>query len=437
MYDYATRVQQLDLRVDHRTGAIRSVRVIRTVRFTDPRGLLAAPTPAPGVAVAEPTALNGLNPERLNGNAAVLGRSFDPEGIVISPRDGDLLVADEYGPSVYEFDRAGRLLRIFQTPVNLRPRLRDGTGSAPGSLDYVQGRAAGGVYYGRQDNRGFEGLAVSPDGTRLYAVLQGPLTEEPGPNNGRDGRYARLVVFDNDPRSATYLQGVAQYAYALESQVDVAARINAARPGNATPTDPRQGRNIGLSAIVALSATQFLVLERDNRGLGVDDPAGANAIGSKRVFRIDLDGATDISNVTLGGTALPGDVVAVTKSVTPWIDLAADTVLPDSQHAEKWEGLTIGPRLRGGAFAIVAGTDNDYSVTQTVGTQGAASVQFDLYVDFHGNSLRRDLDRARFLDDVDVGPPPAGYSLLPAVLHAYRAQAGALPEYRPPRAAIR
>jgi len=34
-----------------------------------------------------------------NGNGSVLGRSFDPEGLVIDPRTGHLLVSDEYGPS--------------------------------------------------------------------------------------------------------------------------------------------------------------------------------------------------------------------------------------------------------------------------------------------------------------------------------------------------
>ena len=60
----------------------------------------------PAAAVGDPVALNGLNPLLLNGNAAALGRSFDPEGLVVDPRTGHFIVADEYGPSVYEFSRA-------------------------------------------------------------------------------------------------------------------------------------------------------------------------------------------------------------------------------------------------------------------------------------------------------------------------------------------
>ena len=65
------------------------------------------PSPA---TVGNPVALNGLNPLLLNGSAAALGRSFDPEGIAIDPRTGHLLIADEYGPSIYQFTRGGWLI---------------------------------------------------------------------------------------------------------------------------------------------------------------------------------------------------------------------------------------------------------------------------------------------------------------------------------------
>jgi hypothetical protein len=418
--DYATRVQRFELDVHPVTGRISRFRVKETIKFTDPRSLLSAPT---NPAVGQPKALNGLNPSLLNGNVSVLGRSFDPEGLVIDPRTGHLLVSDEYGPSVYEFSRRGTLLRVFQTPANLIPKV--GT-----VVNYVTDRD-GGLNAGRQDNRGFEGLAITPDGNRLFAVLQDPLVNEPGPNNGRNGRSVRIVVFDNDPHSATYGTSVAQYAYQLELQADVAKRITDAG-GTATPTDPRQGRNIGLSAIAAINDHEFLVLERDNRGIGVDDPAGANVVGSKRVFKIDVLGTTDIADRALPNdgnlTAAVPPIVPVTKSPEVFIDLSANTLLPNGKQAEKWEGLTIGTRLRYGGFLILTGNDNDYSVTQ----QAGSSVQFDVYVDFNGGSVLRDLDQPSVLNGQVVGPVPAGFVLLPGVLHAYRASAGDLAGYVKP-----
>lgn len=154
--DYQTRVQKISLDVDRWTGRISRFRVLQTVKFTDPFELLSAPDSA--LAIARKRPLNGLNPLLLNSDAAELGRSFDPEGLVIDPRTGHLLVSDEYGPSLYEFDRKGRLIFVFETPANLVPRLN-------GTASYVAVRddcAAPNTCLGRQDNRGFEGLAIGP-----------------------------------------------------------------------------------------------------------------------------------------------------------------------------------------------------------------------------------------------------------------------------------
>ena len=418
MLDYATRLSLLDLKLDDRTGEIRSVRVKRTIKLTDPFGLLVAPD---NQSVESARALNGLNPLGLNGSVSVLGRSFDPEGLVVEPFTGRFIIADEYGPSLYLFSRLGALLKVFETPSNLRPRLANGA-----TLDYVNDRGV--LRSGRQDNRGFEGLAIAPNGLRLYAVMQDPLVNEPGSNNGRDGRNVRIVVFDNNPLSDSYGKSIAQYVYQLEAQSAVAARIIAAG-GIATANDPRQGRNIGLSAIVAINSHEFLVLERDNRGIGIDDPAGASMVGSKRIFKIDIDGATDVSNLTLPAGALSPGVIAVTKSADVFIDLAANTVLPNNKRVEKWEGLAIGPALKrgGGARVIITGNDNDYSVTQT-----GAGTQLDVFVDFAGNSMQRDLDRPTQLNGVEVGPVPVGFMLLPGTLHSYRAPAADLAGYDAP-----
>ena len=417
LLDYSTRVNRLDVKLDDRTGAIRSVRVKQTVKLSDPFGLLEAPDNS---SISNARALNGLNPLGLNGSAAMLGRSFDPEGLVIEPFTGRMLIADEYGPSLYLFSRFGVLLKVFETPENLKPRLADVT-----TLDYVSDRGL--LRSGRQDNRGFEGLAISPNGRLLYAVMQDPLVNEPGPNNGRDGRNVRIVVFDNNRFSDTFGKSIAQYVYQLEAQSAVAARITAA-DGIATANDPRQGRNLGLSAIVAINDHEFLVLERDNRGIGIDDPAGASVVGSKRVFKIDIEGATDVSNMILPAGALPMGVRPVTKSPDVFIDLAANTVLPNGKRVEKWEGLAIGPSLkRGGARVILTGNDNDYSVTQT-----GAGTQFDIFVDFSGNSVQRDLDQPTQLNGVEVGPVPTGFTLLPGTLHSYRVPAADLAGYVAP-----
>ena len=91
-------------------------------------------------------------------------------------------------------------------------------------------------------------------------------------------------------------------------------------------------------------------------------------------------------------------------------------------------GLAIGPRLKHGGRLLLLGNDNDYSVTQN-----GSNVQFDVYVDFNGGSVQRDLDQPTRLNGVEVGAVPPGFFLLPGVLHAYRASVADLRGYVEPR----
>lgn len=336
---YNTRVQKFSLDVDQNTGAIGNFQLLDTILFTK-----------------NGENFNGLNPSLLNGNASVLGLSFDPEGFAVAP-NGNFYVSDEYGPSVYEFKPDGTFIRAFTSPSNIIPRQGDNT------LNYVDGRPT--IATGRQDNRGFEGLTLTPDGKKLYAILQDPLVNEGSPD-GRRSRNVRIVEFDTATGNST-----GQYIYELESLNEINDRI----PGTDKDFGQNaQGRNIGVSAIIALNDHEFLVLERDNRGVGVEDPLGVNTVASKRVYKISLSGATDVSGISLAGTnSLPAGIVAVKKLPSPFIDVAkllkdAGEVIP-----EKMEGITIGPKLKDGGYAIILGTDNDYSVTQT-----GSGTQFDV-----------------------------------------------------------
>jgi hypothetical protein len=334
---------------------------------------------------------NGLNPNLLNGDNSVLGRSFDPEGLVVG-QGGHIYVSDEYGPSVYEFTSSGHFIRAFTPPANLLPYLN-------GTLDFFADPPTA----GRQGNRGYEGLAINMSGTKLYAILQDPLQEEGlgAPNPGRRSRNVRIVEYD----IATGLSE-RQLVY----QLDTIADINARDPAETAFGATAQGRNIGASSIYGLSNTEFLVLERDNRGRGVDNPTGINPGPlHKRIYKIDISGATDVSGISLAGTndALPAGVVPVAKAL--FLDLLAAIEGAGHWQPEKIEGFAVGPDLPNGKRLYVAGTDNDYSVTQT-----GAGDQFDVCVqtDDDGavtNSTEVAIDTAC----------PAGYALIPALLMSF------------------
>ena len=343
-------------------------------------------------------ALNGLAPAV----AGPLGVAFDPEGIVVHPLTGHFIVSDEYAPSVYEITRVGQLVREYSTPTSLLPR-----NAATGVVNYAndEGNTAG-----KRTNRGFEGLAVSPDGAFVFAMLQSAMLDEGGGN----GSIGRIVKFSTRTGRA-----VAQYAYQMEGS--------------------SQGR--GISALVAVNDHELLVLERNNRGLGVDaELTPAN----KKVFRIDLTGATDVTGLDLDATGAV--FTAVAKTTTPWLDFALAGTLAHASlgvlngvSPEKWEGLAIGPQLDDGSYLVLAGTDNDYSVTQN-----ANGVQFDRYFKAgatFGTVERIQCDIGTFANCSTVGangavvaPVPAGfdftgYGLIPGVLHAYKASAADLGDF--------
>jgi len=366
--DYATRVQRIIVQTDRASAVIKEPIVNKTILLKDANGVL----------------LNGLNPLLLNGDKSNLGASFDPEGIALG-RNGNMYIADEYGPSVFEFDRNGQMVRRFETPANLKPA------EASGLANYVDGRPV--VVSGRQDNRGFEGLAMNASGTKLYAVMQDPLVNEGSSNDGRRSRNVRIVEFD-----VASGQSNAQYVYQLESR----SNLNAIDPSTADDfSATNQGRSIGLSAIAALSDNEFLVLERDNRGLGVELTA---APLHKRIYRINLQGATNVKDISLAGSdALPANVVPVQKSAEH--DLLADLKARGITVPEKMEGLAIGPRLADGRYLVLVGTDNDYSVTQS-----GSGEQFDVCVN--------PVTDARTQVALDAGCP-AGYALIPGYLMSY------------------
>jgi hypothetical protein len=351
---YETRVQRftLDVAAD---GAISSFKVTKTVKFS-----------------RAGSSMNGLAPNPTD----KLGNSFDPEGIVVNPTNGHLLVSDEYGPSLYEFDRKGNFVRAFTTPANVVPR------SAGGTPNYADDT---GNTLGKRGNRGFEGLAISPDGRYAYAMLQSPMLEEGGASG--NGRFARIVKFDTATGDS-----VAQYAYEMD----------------------RNNEGQGISALVALGNDKFMVLERNNRGVGV----GATlATADKSVYQIDLSAASDVSGIALpsAGTLLPPGVTAVAKGAKV-IDLDADTLAAlGNRSPEKWEGLAIGPQLASGQYLVLAGTDNDYSVTQN--SEGA---QFDVWfrmsdTDPYATSIQCPIGVLTGCS----GTLTSDYTLLPGVLHAY------------------
>lgn len=368
--NYDTRVQRFTLTVDATTGAISNFQIAQTIKFSN-----------------SGSPLNGKAPSPSN----VLGNAQDPEGFVINPKNGNFLVSDEYGPALREFNRSGQLVRTFTTPDNIIPR-----NAATGVPNFARDT---GNTAGKRTNRGFEGLAISPDGNYAFAMLQSAMLDE----GGASGKINRIVKFDTTTGKA-----VAQYAYEMK----------------------RSGQGQGISALVAINDHEFFVLERNNRGVGI----GADFLtADKEVYRINLNGATDVSGIDLDD---PGAVFTKVSKSGPILDLDYDTLAAlGKKSPEKWEGLAIGPKLADGSYLLLAGTDNDYSVTQN-----GTGIQFDVYLRFsdpdpYAASIQCPLGATIDCFKTSDSSPTTltgEYQLLPGVLHAYKASAEDLAGYTPP-----
>ena len=285
--------------------------------------------------------------------------------------NGNYFVSDEYGPSIYEFspfDNGGQLearfVRAFTLPDNVIPR------NAMGNLEYVANPASG-----RQSNRGFEGLTINPSGTKLYVTLQSPLRQE-GTPNGASSRNGRIYEFDLATGQRT-----AEYLYQFDAIADINAGLDDP-VGNAFPAN-QQGR-FALSGITPLSDTEFLVIERDSRGVGIANPypgfdATNDDVGLKKIYRIDISAADDVQGVIVSDNNGTDGFTPVSKTLFLDVDAALQSV--GQPTPEKFEGNAFGPDSSDGSQVLLLGIDNDFSATQFTGP-----TQYDVYTD--GSSVR-------------------------------------------------
>lgn len=310
--------------------------------------------------------------------------SIDAEGIV-KMSDGTFFISDEYGPFIYHVDRKGLLLETLTPPAALMPRegntfgsrvndfsasaITDGTTSRPNS--------------GRNDNRGLEGVTVTPDETRLIAVLQSPTIQDSG-SGGTQRNTAintRILYFDIVDGSSTQGKVVEEYVYQLTT-------TNAGPPDNF--------RHTPISEILAVNNHILLVIERDGYGRGQIETGRDTVVPLfKKVVLVDTIGATNIAGtgydqekddasapgaLVLPYASLPATVVPV--AAADFVDLLDTAQLAKfgmnvKAHAssdvnsigEKWEGLAIVPLNDPAAaddFLLLVGNDNDFKAATVV-----------------------------------------------------------------------
>ena len=115
----------------------------------------------------------------------------------------------------------------------------------------------------------------------------------------------------------------------------------------------------GISDIVAVDATHFLIDERDGKGLG--DGSSAKV---KKLYTIDLTGATDVKGVTDLSTVSGLKYVAKTGTFLDVVAALVNYGISPTQIPSKIEGLAFGQDVVGAngdtLHTLYVTNDNDF-----------------------------------------------------------------------------
>ncbi|WP_049733966.1 esterase-like activity of phytase family protein [Rhizobium ecuadorense] len=196
------------------------------------------------------------------------GADFDIESI--QPVADGFWLGDEFGPYILKFDTAGRLTDVIATTLDGKPVL-----SPDNPLIQLPGNPAAKMpVFNLKRSGGFEGLAMSRDGSKLYGLLEGAIYKDDGQMESVDGHTAVRVI-----------------------EFDVASKKWTGRSW----FYPFEDKGVSIGDFNMLDDTTALVIERDS-GAGTKDKACADPkqpkpdcfeapAELKRVYKIEFNDA--------------------------------------------------------------------------------------------------------------------------------------------------
>ncbi|WP_394675119.1 esterase-like activity of phytase family protein [uncultured Chryseobacterium sp.] len=267
-----------------------NIEVLKYIKLKNPSG-------QPITGLPNPAGMGSTGEVAYDANGNVLGT--DPYGMdsesIVAAADGTFWVSDEYGPHIVHYSADGvELERISPIGVNT------GTRKLPAVLAK------------RRANRGMEGLCITPDGKTLVGTIQS-MMYVPSKSLATNKTLIRIVTFDIASGQTK------QFLYQQDG-----------------------GASDSVCDITALSSTEFLVIERDGN-------FGSQG-GIKKVYRINLSGASDVNGTDLSavnGMLINGKALeqctwaeitaAGLKPVSK--TLAVDLVSKIGYEHDKFEGL--------------------------------------------------------------------------------------------------
>ncbi|MBB4239236.1 esterase-like activity of phytase family protein [Rhizobium esperanzae] len=196
------------------------------------------------------------------------GADFDIESI--QPVADGFWLGDEFGPYILKIDAEGHLTDVIATTLDGKPVL-----SPDNPLIQLPGNPAAKMpVFNLKRSGGFEGLAMSKDGAKLYGLLEGAIYKDDGQMETVDGHTAVRVI-----------------------EFDVASKKWTGRSW----LYPFEDKSVSIGDFNMLDDTTALVIERDS-GAGTKDKACADPkqpkpdcfeapAELKRVYKIEFNDA--------------------------------------------------------------------------------------------------------------------------------------------------
>jgi hypothetical protein len=279
--------------------------------------------------------------------------SLDSEGLAWLP-DGSFYVTDEYAAGIYLFDRRGQQIGTIPTVPALAPM-------TDGKLNFNSVKSPD---TGRRANQGLEAASVTPDGKRLFVMLQSATVQDTDGSNPATRNNTRVLVYDIS-RTRTPAAAIGHYVLQLPTLRET---------GDGKPADVTAAQ----SEMTALNDHQFMVLSRDGNGRGNGKPYEPVF---KSVLLADTRGATNLAGTPYETSARPVAAGGVLESgITPVQQVELINLLnpvqlgrfgmnlttsPSTPYtlSEKIEAMALAPALDPKAphdFFLFVGNDNDF-----------------------------------------------------------------------------
>ena len=210
---------------------------------------------------------------------------MDTEGLVFS--GSGFWVVDEYGPSIAQVDLEGHVLKRF---------VPTGTAAKFAGADAEIVEALPAELASRTGNRGFEDIALMPDGRTIAVALQSDLDRDA--NGDADSTTTKLLTFDTATAS---LAGY--YDYTFDSPATFMRDHRVARV-----------KDLKISALVPLGGDEVLVQERTDvecRFHVVSLGADATLAGADKTLLVNLKGVAGVPGKVEGAALKSQDTLAL------------------------------------------------------------------------------------------------------------------------------